>query len=556
MYIAQFTIQNYRGIKALDWKPRPTVNCLLGPGDSAKSTILTAIELALAPAWNVQVDETDCFNLSVINPITITVTIADPPTELLREDAFGLLQRGWSAAQELHDEPSRDDTPALTIRFTVSDDTEPAWHVIADHPPHEKPISAKHRALFGITRTDTIDKHLTWSNGSLLTKATIENDDAKATLARAAKAAREAFRKEEHPKLTSTAETLQKTATSYGVRPTGTYKAALDSKAMQLRAGCLTLHDDAVPARLFGLGTRRILTLALQELTTSRPSITLIDEFEHGLEPHRIRRLLRRSVTTPHGQLFLTTHSPVVIHELAPHALSIVRRHPDRNVILDINDQDLLKTVREVPESLLAQKLLICEGITEVGLMNALDDYWARGGEPMSVRGAIAINGGGSSAAKRAEELKTLGYDVMVFTDSDASLAKEALRLAAKGIPVAMWKGKVATEQRLMQDLPWQGIQDALALALQYRDVQALRDQVRARLQQGHALNIDAPIAQWRDNADLRSAIGSAAKEKAWYKQLHLGEALGTILAAHLASMTTTDTYVVLETIREWLNRD
>lgn len=49
MQIRQLTIRRYRGIEDFTWKPRPGVNCLIGPGDSFKSTVLSAISLLLAP---------------------------------------------------------------------------------------------------------------------------------------------------------------------------------------------------------------------------------------------------------------------------------------------------------------------------------------------------------------------------------------------------------------------------------------------------------------------------------------------------------------------------
>ena len=49
MQIRQISIRRYRGIEDFTWKPRPGVNCLIGPGDSFKSTVLAAISLLLAP---------------------------------------------------------------------------------------------------------------------------------------------------------------------------------------------------------------------------------------------------------------------------------------------------------------------------------------------------------------------------------------------------------------------------------------------------------------------------------------------------------------------------
>ncbi|MBK7930882.1 MAG: ATP-binding protein [Bryobacterales bacterium] len=94
---------------------------------------------------------------------------------------------------------------------------------------------------------------------------------------------------------------------------------------MQLRTGCLSLHDGVVPSRLFGLGTRRILAVALHSMITDAPAILLIDEFEHGPEPHRIRRLLRQLAAMNGLQVIMTTHSPVVVHEIASEALTVIR---------------------------------------------------------------------------------------------------------------------------------------------------------------------------------------------------------------------------------------
>jgi hypothetical protein len=49
MHIKRLVISRYRGIEALTWDPSLGVNCLIGPGDTGKSTVLSAIGLLLAP---------------------------------------------------------------------------------------------------------------------------------------------------------------------------------------------------------------------------------------------------------------------------------------------------------------------------------------------------------------------------------------------------------------------------------------------------------------------------------------------------------------------------
>jgi ABC-type multidrug transport system ATPase subunit len=108
------------------------------------------------------------------------------------------------------------------------------------------------------------------------------------------------------------------------------YRAGLDTQRTPMSLASVALHDGVVPVRLAGLGTRRLASLAVQRMSVKDGAIVLIDEIEHGLEPHRIRhalKVLRDSVggTHPRGQVFLTTHSPTTLVELAHHQLAICR---------------------------------------------------------------------------------------------------------------------------------------------------------------------------------------------------------------------------------------
>lgn len=46
--IRHVSIKNFRSIKELSWFPGPGLNCLIGPGDGGKSTVLDAIDLCLS----------------------------------------------------------------------------------------------------------------------------------------------------------------------------------------------------------------------------------------------------------------------------------------------------------------------------------------------------------------------------------------------------------------------------------------------------------------------------------------------------------------------------
>jgi hypothetical protein len=58
--------------------------------------------------------------------------------------------------------------------------------------------------------------------------------------------------------------------------------------------GALALHDGLIPITAVGLGTRRLTSIAAQEVAAISGDIVLVDEIEHGLEPHRPLHVLHR----------------------------------------------------------------------------------------------------------------------------------------------------------------------------------------------------------------------------------------------------------------------
>jgi hypothetical protein len=67
----------------------------------------------------------------------------------------------------------------------------------------------------------------------------------------------------------------------------------MDAGSVAFTGGAISLHDEeGVPLRALGLGSTRLLIAGLQREAAQRSSMILINELEHGLEPHRIIRLL------------------------------------------------------------------------------------------------------------------------------------------------------------------------------------------------------------------------------------------------------------------------
>src|SRR5258708_40275616 len=62
-------IENFRAVKGLRWLPGAGVNCLIGPGDSGKSTILDAIDYCVGARPSVAFTDADFHGLGIYHPV-------------------------------------------------------------------------------------------------------------------------------------------------------------------------------------------------------------------------------------------------------------------------------------------------------------------------------------------------------------------------------------------------------------------------------------------------------------------------------------------------------
>ena len=70
-------IRNFRCLKEFTWAPSPGLNCLIGPGDAGKSSVLDAIDYCLGARRSISFSDADIHSLDVSEPITITITIGE-----------------------------------------------------------------------------------------------------------------------------------------------------------------------------------------------------------------------------------------------------------------------------------------------------------------------------------------------------------------------------------------------------------------------------------------------------------------------------------------------
>lgn len=167
-------IEKFRGIQhaKLEFPKDSRIMCIIGSGDSCKSTILKAIEWVLLPSWNLLVTDNDFYNGKSESPITITASVSELPDTLRKEDKFGLYLRDLDKVilNTENDEPTDTGTIVLTIRLTIDSALEPKWEVITKRTD-PKGISHKERKLmaFGVVGIET-ERDFQWGRGSVLHK--------------------------------------------------------------------------------------------------------------------------------------------------------------------------------------------------------------------------------------------------------------------------------------------------------------------------------------------------------------------------------------------------
>jgi hypothetical protein len=388
---------------------------------------------------------------------------------------------------------------------------------------------------------DRIDNHLRWTRTSALTRLTDASHGTTGTLATANRAARVAVAESVTPELKALTSTVQERLSKLGSGAFTNLQPGLDVSSAA-GGGNLALFDGEVPLTSHGLGTRRLAGITTQEMASEHKSIILIDEIEHGLEPHRLVHLLKhlRSEDRP-AQVFATTHSAVAVEQLNSSDLAVIRANHGQVTAAFIPDD--LKfgqaTLRGGPSAFLARRVVVTEGKTEFGLMLGLVNEWDRwfndqGNGTSAAHGVAITNGGGANAPGRAMVLKTLGYDVALFLDHDVPGQKAEVDAAiAAGVEVVRWTEGRATEDELVHSLDAVGLTALLMLAATLNvDVSTVWSGLLNRKQPTQQV-IDLDVVQWiaREHFTLESAralICLTARKQGWFKDIDKGRALSS----------------------------
>lgn len=564
--IIEIDIKHYRGIKSFSQKFSSNVVCLIGRGDSSKTTVLEAIKATLSPRWNHTFYDTDFYQLDTSEPIEIIISLIDIPDALKTEGKFGLYLRAVDAEGNVADALSDEDSAVLTIKLTVDHTLEPTWHVITGRDQEPKEIKQGDRGKLNCFMiSDYLDSHFSWGQGtplySLLNTDESDGEKNKHVL-EAMRAAKVKLDAESFTYLESITDKIKVQAAGFGLGLDNA-NSTIDFKDISISEGKVSLHDGKVPFRLMGKGSRRIASIAIQTAVAEGGGIALIDELEQGLEPDRVRQIVRNLKDNGSGQVIITTHSREVITELSSQDLVLLVSNKVSGEIvsknLEIDDDKLQGVIRACPEAFFAKKVIVCEGATEVGICRALDKFRRdRRNDQLPLKDCAYVDGTGHSFTERANNIKEAGIDTAAFCDSDRDEELNPSKDDLKNNAIAIYDcddtNKI--EQQVFKDLPWEAVVELIEYAKGSRNLSddQLRESVDAKYDNG-TLTVNW-IDDIGDTPELREALAGASsvKKKEWFKRIDHGQKLGQIIFKYFDQIDGKKLGQTLQGISDWVD--
>ena len=551
MRLKHVSIKNFRGIKQADltFPDEQKLVCLIGPGDSTKSTILTAIHYALWPSWNLSASSSDFYDCNTDEQICIEVSFDEFPDSFLKEQKYGLYLRGsWNAEA---DEPTETNC-FLTARLIINDSFEPQWSIVCKRQD-DKAFSTADRQLVspGMIGID-FSQNLNWGQGSALSKYVDPRETIKKNLSIIEAESRKLG---DYSDLDAIAPIIAAVADGYGVSIEGELNNKVSLKTKNVLS-TIELFEGSKPFNQRGYGSKKLINLGLQIGDNDRASILLIDEIEIGLEPYRQKSLIHRlkKEVNNGGQVLFTTHSAVVLAELDISQLILVNSEDgvttfriiaNENAMLNSKMQGML---RRIPDAFLTPRILVCEGITEVGFIRALDEKLQENEKfYMASRCVSYADGkGGAETLAVAERFHDLGFDVAVLIDNDRPEDENKKNsLISKGVSVFSWEEEQCIETALLPLFSVETLCKLLQWESEKKD--ATWDEI---IKQGFARE----KYTLGENANLLE-IAKICSKKEFFKRVAGGEELGKMFFEKISGISPDSAAVkTVNSIISWIN--
>jgi putative ATP-dependent endonuclease of OLD family len=375
--IYQLTIERFRGIAALSWKPGRGVNVILGGGDVGKTSILDAIGLLLSPTNPTTVPDTDYFARDVEAGFLIEAVFSLAGAGAINYQIKPSWPWKWNGSEAVVPTIDGDETvgePVYRLRVRGTEDLELAYEIV--QPDGNVDVfSVILRRAIGLVRLsgdDRNDRDLRLVQGSALDRLLADKNYR-------SRLASELAKTDVKNELTDSAKDVLKALDlvfqqrslpgKLDLAITGGQGLSITALIGLTANRTASDRDDVqLPLASWGAGTRRIATLAIAEQNQGEAPITLVDEIERGLEPYRQRSLMNQ-LQEGRSQVFVTTHSLPAISAASKAAIWYV----DQGGIIGSLEADKIAVHRKNdPETFLARLAIVAEGVTELGFVTTL----------------------------------------------------------------------------------------------------------------------------------------------------------------------------------------
>jgi putative ATP-dependent endonuclease of OLD family len=530
MQIRQLTIRRYRGIEAFTWKPNPGVNCLIGPGDTFKSTVLAAVSLLLAPYPLGPCSEFDYYRRRIADGFEIEAYVGN-----LDLQALGTEQRlphlfGWQNGAPVP-LPEGGAEPVLRCRVRGNQDLELVYELPVQGAEQAPSFSAGLRQRLMLARLageERASRDLRLGTGSLLDRhlktaemrASVHGTIAEATAAMEVPATA-------HAALTTIRETFR----AAGL-PEDLHLGLVPTQGPGL-VGMVALVSganatEAIPINNAGTGTKQMALLSLSAALVGSAPILVIDEPERGLEPYRQRSVARKlaALAGPAGQVFLTTHAPAILRTLPTN--SVWRMRQGQEPLL-FDGQPLSNLLANDPEAFFAPVPILCEGPTEMGLLDELlPPMIGRGLDEYGIR--LVDGNGQPNVLGIAGAFAAAGISCGAFLDNENEFRGRRDRISGQSIAL-VWDGAINIEDAVCHWLRRDGLFELIEDASQATEIQSryLEDQIYEAIPTAERCGGPRNLrtAGYAD-AMIRTAFyaAMAARRSAWFKSREGGRIL------------------------------
>ena len=302
-----------------------------------------------------------------------------------------------------------------------------------------------------------------------------------------------------------------------------------------MAGSAIALHDaEGVPPRRLGAGSSRLLISGLQRKAAEQSSIVVMDEVEHGLEPHRIvrpSRLSRCKGGHPRRFSFLWQHTlPWPCENFrAISSFGCCRQNRRTGSVALGRANAVQGTIRTYPEAFLATSVIVCEGASEVGFLRGLDQYrTAQGKDSINAVGTTLVDchgGHADHAFETAIKFSSLGYRAAILRDADITPTSDAeATFHQYGGRVFSWRSSRTLEDELFLSLGSCSVQKALAYAVELHGEDLINQHLKSISKNRLTLSAaDAEFDTGPASNDTRHIVAKASRTRhsAWFKTIY-----------------------------------